>query len=135
MGIKISTQLEERLKAEKIAWLTTVRRDSVAQPTPVWFLWQRGEFLIYSKPHARKISNIQGNPKVAINLNCDEWGGSVAVFAGIATIDFDAVPAHKVPDYLEKYRQGMADIGMTPEEMGEEYSVGIHVQPTWVREE
>jgi hypothetical protein len=38
MGLKISSQLEERLKTEKIAWLTTVRGDRVAQPTPVWFL-------------------------------------------------------------------------------------------------
>jgi PPOX class probable F420-dependent enzyme len=135
MGLKISSQLEERLKTEKIAWLTTVRRDSVAQPTPVWFLWQQGEFLIYSKPLARKIGNIQRNPRVAINLNSDEWGGNIAVFAGEATIDSDAVPAHQVPSYLEKYREGIADIGMTPEEMGKEYSVGIHVRPTWVREE
>jgi predicted pyridoxine 5'-phosphate oxidase superfamily flavin-nucleotide-binding protein len=36
---------EERLREEKIAWLTTVRADGQPQSVPVWFLWD-GEALL-----------------------------------------------------------------------------------------
>ncbi len=37
--------------------------------------------------------------------------------------------------YLQYARQYTRHFMRPPEEMGEEYSVGIHVRPTWVREE
>lgn len=135
MSREISPQLEKRLREEKIAWLTTVRADGTPQPTPIWFLWRDGVFLIYSKPEARKIGNISNNPKVAINLNSDEWGGSIAVFTGRAVVDLDPVPADRVPAYIEKYREGIAQIEMTPESMAREYSAAIRVEPVRVREE
>jgi PPOX class probable F420-dependent enzyme len=135
MSREISPKLEQRLKQEKIAWLTTVRADGTPQPTPIWFLWQDGTFLIYSKPNARKIANIANHPTVAINLNSDEWGGSIAVFTGQASVDLDPEPADRVPAYLEKYREGIAQIEMTPESMAREYSAAIRVEPLRVREE
>ena len=131
----IDAELEIRLREEKIAWLTTVRSDGTPLPVPVWFLWQDGKFLIYSQPNARKIHNIARNPRVAINLNSDEWGNSIAVFTGTASVDADALPAHEVSAYLEKYREGITQIEMTPESMAKEYSSAIYVQPTWVRHE
>jgi PPOX class probable F420-dependent enzyme len=113
MDPKIAAELESRLREEKIGWLTTVRHDGTPQPVPVWFLWQDGRFLIYSQPNARKIGNIERNPRVAVNLNSDEWGNRVAVFVGTASVDADAQPAHENPAYLEKYREGIAQIEMT----------------------
>jgi PPOX class probable F420-dependent enzyme len=135
MPIQISEHLAERLKNEEVAWLTTVRADGMPLPTPIWFLWEGGEFLVYSQPGARKIANLRGNPKAALNLNSDESGGSVAVFYGEARIDLNPIPAHKAPGYLEKYREGIASLDMTPEEMAEEYSAAIRLRPTRVREE
>jgi len=135
MPIKISNPLRQRLHDETIAWLTTVRQDGRPQPAPVWFLWDGESFLIYSQPQARKVRNIRENPQVAINFNTDEDGGKVAVFWGRATIEPDAPPADQVQAYLEKYRQGIADIGMVPESMAREYCLAIRVTPERVRED
>lgn len=135
MALKIDAELERRLRQEKIVWLTTVRGDGMPQPTPVWFLWRDGRFLIYSQPDARKIRNISANPKVAIHLNSDEWGDRVTVFTGMASVDADAVPADEIPAYLEKYREGIEKIEMTPESMAREHSSAILVKPTWLRNE
>ncbi len=135
MEQKISKELNKRLKQEKIAWLTTVRSDGTPQPAPVWFLWDGESFLIYSQPAARKIRNIRNNPRVAINLNSDRNGSEVAVLWGNARLDPDPPNALLVKEYLEKYRQGISDIGLTPESMAREYSTAIHVKPDRVRED
>jgi PPOX class probable F420-dependent enzyme len=133
--MKIEPELEERLREEKLAWLTTVRRDGMPQPTPVWFLWRDGRFLIYSQPEARKIRNIANNPRVSINLNSDPWGNRVVVITGMASVDANAAPANEIPAYLEKYREGILQIEMTPESMAKEYSSAIYVTPAWIRNE
>jgi PPOX class probable F420-dependent enzyme len=120
---------------EKVAWLTTVRADGVPQPTPVWFLWQEGTFLIYSKPDARKVRNIRQNHHVALNFNTDASGEHVVVFRGEATLDEGAALADQVPAYLDKYRQGIIDLEMTPESMAREYSVAVRITPQSVRDE
>ena len=42
----------------------------------------------------------------------------------------DAPPANQVPAYLEKYRQGMGRIGMTPEMFARTYSIALRITPT-----
>jgi len=59
---------ERRLGEEKIAWLTTVRRDGQPQSSPVWFLWRDGEIIVYSRPTTQKVRNVQAHPKVAVHL-------------------------------------------------------------------
>ena len=50
-GRRIAT----RLRDEVIAWLVTVRRDGQPQPSPVWFLWQDPDILMYSQPDRPKL--------------------------------------------------------------------------------
>lgn len=135
MAVEVEPALEERLREEKIAWLTTVRSDGMPQPTPVWFLWQDGKFLIYSQPEAKKIRNIASNPRVALSLNSDLWGNRVVVVTGMASVDVDPTPANQIAGFLDKYREGIAQIQMTPESMAKEYSAAIHVTPGWIRHE
>jgi PPOX class probable F420-dependent enzyme len=133
MPPKISRQLAQRLRRELVIWLTTVRPDGMPQPTPVWFLWDGDIFLVYSQPSARKLCNIAHDSKVALNLNSDEWGSQVVVIAGEASLDQAAPPANRNPGYMKKYREGIAQIEMTPESMASEYSVAIRVKPIHVR--
>lgn len=135
MAVEITPKLEKLFHEEKIAWLTTVRGDGMPVPAPMWFLWRDGCFLMYSQPDARRIHNIVNNPRVAINLNTDLWGNRVVVVTGIATIESGAEPASEVPPYIEKYREGMMQIGTTPGRMAQEYSTAIYVRPAWLRYE
>lgn len=114
-------------------WLTTVRADGTPQSSPVWFLWDGREFLIYSEPEKPKVRNIRKNGRVSLNLNSDDSGGDVAAFTGQARIDRRAPAAKDLPEYAKKYARGIKAIGMTPESFSKSYSVAIRVRPDGVR--
>lgn len=122
------------LENQYVIWLTTVDSNLTPQPRPVWFIWQEDAFLIFSKPNAHKVSHITKNPKVALHFNTDETGDKhVIVFTGEAVIESNSPPAHQVPAYFEKYKDGITDLGMTHEEFSREYSTAIKIRPAEVR--
>jgi len=126
--------VEKHLNEQYVIWLTTVDSSLAPQPRPVWFVWQEDSFLIFSQAKAHKIAHIEQNPKVAVNFNTDETGDKhVIVFTGEALIDTDCPPAHQVPAYIEKYKDGIAGLDMTPEGFSSEYSVAIRIRPAEVR--
>jgi len=126
--------VQGHLKDQYAIWLTTVDSSLTPQPRPVWFIWQEDSFLIFSQAKAHKIAHIKKNPKVALNFNTDETGDKhVIVFRGEAFIDLDCQPAHQVPAYVEKYKEGIAGLDMTPEQFSMEYSVAIRIRPAEVR--
>jgi PPOX class probable F420-dependent enzyme len=127
------TAAEERLRSDVIAWLTTVRADGQPQASPVWFLWEEGTFLIYSRPGRPKLENIGSNPKVSVHLRGTETGGDIATFDGTAELPVDAPPADQVPAYVSKYREEMEGFGWTPARFAELYSEPILVTPTEAR--
>ena len=103
-----------RLRHEKIAWLTTVRRDGQPQSSPVWFLWREGEVVVYSRPTTQKVRNVQSQPKVAIHLRDIDDGSDIVSLEGLATIDDRYPAAAAIPAYVKKYRSMIADLGMDP---------------------
>lgn len=126
--------VKEHLESEYVIWLTTVDSKLTPQPRPVWFVWQDDTFLIFSQAKAHKLRHIGKNPKVALHFNTDEAGEKhVIVFTGEAVIEPDSPPAHQVPAYFEKYKDGIAGLGMTPEEFGSDFSIAIKIKPAEVR--
>src|SRR5437762_10621682 len=99
-----TTHAETRLREEKIAWLTTVRRDGQPQSSPVWFLWRDGEVVVYSRPTTQKVRNVQAHPKVALHLRDIDDGSDIVSLEGEATIDRDYPQASAIPAYVTKYR-------------------------------
>lgn len=124
---------EERLRSDLIAWLTTVTADGQPQSTPVWFLWEDGTFLIFSRPGKPKLENIAANPKVSVHLRGSEAGDDIATFDGTAELLKDAPPADGVSNYVSKYRRQMEEFGWTPARFAELYSEPIRVTPTEAR--
>jgi PPOX class probable F420-dependent enzyme len=126
--------VKEHLKNQYVIWLTTVDSNLTPQPRPVWFIWEDESFLIFSQAKAHKVAHIKKNPKVALHFNTDESGDKhVIVFTGEASIDTNCPPAYQVDAYFEKYKQGISDLDMTPEEFSNEYSVALRIQPTEIR--
>lgn len=133
LNTEFGQRVQRRLYQEAVIWLTTVGPDASPQPRPVWFLWDGETVLIYSQPTAHKLRHIEKNTLVALNFNSDEEGGDVVVILGRAEIMRPSTPANQVAAYLEKYRGGIAGIGMTPESFSQEYSVAIRVTPLRLR--
>ena len=137
MEIDTSTDFGARatrhLEDDRIVWLTTVGPDGTPQPSPVWFLWDGDTALIYSQPSAPKLRNIEQHPRVSLNFNCTPSGGDVVILTGDGWLDADAPPASSVSAYVEKYTQGLRDIGLSPDGFAQAYSVALRVRPTAVR--
>ena len=128
-GGRVSRQLESELTM----WLTTVGRDNTPQPRPVWFLWDGMSFLIYSQSDTHKLRHLARSDKVSLNFSTDPDAHEVVVLTGEARVDTEAPPADRHPEYVEKYRNGIAGIGLTPEGFARDYSVAIRVTPTRLR--
>jgi PPOX class probable F420-dependent enzyme len=122
----------ERLENEQVVWLTTVAADGTPQPSPVWFLWDGQQVLMYSMPNRPKLRHIQANPKVALNFDSDE-GDDIVILTGQARIAESEAPANQAPAYLEKYREAISEIGMNPESFAQAYSVPVRITPTRLR--
>lgn len=137
LDLKLDTEFGarvlQRLQSEPIIWLTTVNASGMPQPSPVWFLWEAGSVLIYSKPNVPKLRNIARNPSVALNFDGNGQGGNIIVLTGTAQIEADAAPAHRVAEYAQKYGAYMARNGWSHEKFAQLYSVAIRVTPQDVR--
>jgi PPOX class probable F420-dependent enzyme len=123
----------DRLQAEPIIWLTSVAPSGQPQSTPVWFLWEDGEFLIYGAANGPKIRNIESNPHVSLHLEGNGRGGANVIFEGSARVDPAGPRADAVPAYAEKYREFIDSYGWTPQSFSDDYPHVIRVSPTRAR--
>ncbi len=120
----------ERLRNDRIAWLTTVTLAGQPQTMPIWFLWADGELLVYSHRRARRNANIAANPKVSFHLSDDGTGGDIVMLEGEARIDPDYPRAPENPAYLERYIEWIdRDLG-GPAEFGKNYNLPLRIVPT-----
>lgn len=127
------SRVAQRLADEQVIWLSTTGQDATPQPSPVWFYWDGASALIYSQPNKPKLHNIEGNPRVSLNLNSTFNGSDVIVLTGEAAVDPDAVPADQHAAFVAKYAEGIASINMTPASFAAAYSVAIRVTPDKLR--
>jgi PPOX class probable F420-dependent enzyme len=130
---KLGKRALERLENEQTIWLTAVDASGVPQPNPVWFLWQDGSLLMYSKPDAKRLKHIASHPQVSVNFRHGDDDEDIVVMTGEARVDPTAPPSIEVKEYIEKYREGIKGIKMTPESLSVEYSVGFRFFPKTLR--
>jgi PPOX class probable F420-dependent enzyme len=122
-----------RLGDDMIIWLTTVRPNGQPQTSPVWFLFDQGEFLVYSLPGTARTANIEANSRVSLNLDGNGEGGDIVTVEGEARIDPGAPPSDRVPAYQDKYAGFIARNGWTPESFARDYPVAIRITPMRAR--
>ena len=130
-----TARAEQRLRAEREIWITTVRRDGQPQSSPVGFLWDGAEFLILSRPDSPKVRNLTGNPRLALHLDTDRSGADSGVLTleGVAALDRAAVGADESAAYLARYEDVLRAAELTAESFFAEYSAVIRVRPTRAR--
>ena len=131
---KLESTAKKFVRQEYAIWLTTIGSNLTPQPRPVWFIWDKDSFLIFSQPHAHKLNHIKQHQNVSLHFNADKTSDQdVIVYLGTAQIDPNAPPAHRVRAYLKKYRAGIEATGATVEQFSQAYSVAIRVTPRSLR--
>ena len=119
-----------RLQSDRLIWLVTVTPRGAPSPVPVWFLWDGGNsLLIYSRPDAPKLRNIAANPRVALHLDSQGAMDDLVVLYGTAEMANDP-PSDRVPEYVARYADDIADLGWTPDSMAADFSVPLRVTVT-----
>jgi PPOX class probable F420-dependent enzyme len=121
--------IRERLERNIIIWITSVRPDGRPHSVPVWFLWEDGTVLIFSKPD-QKIRNLRANPAVVLALDDTQGGNDVVLFEGTAALPDPATISTTHPAYAAKYQHLLDEFQWTPESMAQDYSQPIRITPT-----
>ena len=140
MGFEIDTSTEfgaktaGRVEADKLVWLTTVDSKGTPQPNPVWFLWDNGSFVLFSKPNQAKLTNIARSGRVSLNFEATADEEQITIFTGHAEqVDRATISQEILDRYAEKYKQGMVNIKMTRAEYEAAYSEVIRMRPEKLR--
>jgi PPOX class probable F420-dependent enzyme len=133
MSSAIPAEYDDIIASAYYVWFTTVRADGMPTPTPVWFVRDGDSFIIYTTPGSQKLKNLQANVHVSLSFTPDADGGNYFVVLGTAQVDQTIPFAIANTAYSTKYADGMAETGMTPESLSEEYNVPIRVTPIRIR--
>ena len=130
--MEIPARAKDRLENEIVIWMTTVTPGGMPLTSPVWFLWEDDEVLVYSRRSPR-VRNIRAHPAVSLNFDGNGMGGDIVVIEGQARIAADLPGASHNPAYLEKYRPRLDQYGWSPEYFTANYPVPLLVEPTRIR--
>ena len=140
MSFSIDTSTEfgaktaRRVTEDKLAWLTTVDSRGTPQPNPVWFLWDNGSFILFSKPNQAKLTNIARSGRVSFNFEVTEDEEQITIFTGHAElVDRSAISQDILDRYAEKYAQGMINIQLPRPQYEAAYTEVICVTPEKLR--
>ncbi|HSM01354.1 MAG TPA: pyridoxamine 5'-phosphate oxidase family protein [Acidimicrobiia bacterium] len=115
------------LEDAAVVWLTTVDPSGQPQASPVWFVIDEGEFLVYSLEGTPRTRNLIVNPLVSLNLDSNE-GGDVVIAEGVARV-VDGPPSTRHPAYQDKYLRRIERMGYTAAEFASAYPVPIRIEP------
>jgi PPOX class probable F420-dependent enzyme len=124
--------IEQRLRTDLIVWLNSVRPDGRPHAVTVWFLWDGETFLVFSRPDNQKIRNLQQNAHVLIAVDDTHQGADPITIEGTARLLAPGEVTATLPAYVEKYGEGIKEIGFTPEQMAAAFSQAILITPTRV---
>ena len=99
----------ERLSAEPVIWLGTVRPDGRPHNVPVWFAWHDPIVLIFSMPKTAKVADVRLSPTVSLALDSADGGQDIVLAEGRAELiaGADRHPHFLAAKFREKYEQSM----------------------------
>lgn len=124
--------IEQRLRNDYVIWLNSVQPDGRPHAIIVWFLWDGETVLIFSRPKKQKLRNLQQNPHVLLAFDNSHNGSDPITIEGTAQLLAPGEVDATLTAYVEKYGDGIKQLGFTPEQMAAQFSQGIRITPTRV---
>jgi PPOX class probable F420-dependent enzyme len=128
-AVPITADMLERLAAEDVVWLSTIRPDGRPHIVPVWFTWDGEAITFFSKPHAQKVRNLSTNPNVMLAVGVPDEDMDVELIEGCAEV-VEQSAADVAKGRLDKYGELMARVGLSVEQFVETYSQVVRIRPT-----
>lgn len=127
-GIEMQAFLERPL----LARFCSLNEDGSIHATPIYYLYQGGEFLFGTQVRAHKIQNIQRDQHVTVLIDTDEPVLQSVLVYGKAELDFEDVLEKRVR-ILERYYDDPAQARAFAQRLAAAWqTVIIRVKPTKV---
>jgi PPOX class probable F420-dependent enzyme len=125
MNADLTSEVIDRLTADKYGWLTTVAKSGQPVPKLIWFYFDGTALFVYSMPGTAKVAHVQRQPRVSLNLDSDGNGSGIVVIGGEATVDATDVDCRTDEPYWAKYAESAAKFGLS--EAMADYSTRIKI--------
>ncbi len=133
-GSEFGARVARHLRADPVAWLTTVSAVGAPVPSPVWFLWDGAATVrVFSLPATSRARNLAANPRVTLNFDGGARGDDIVVLSGTAAVEPGEPDPQFLAAYLDKYADLIADLGTTPEGFRQRYSLLLAITLTRLR--
>lgn len=124
-----AARLSRFLEEEPVLWLSTVGPDGAPHLVPTWFTWDGEAIVIVSKPHARKVRNIEADGRVMIALGDAEDDFDVGMLRAAAVTLAEPTPLDLPAGFVAKYADQIAALGLTPAQFARTYPTQIRIVP------
>lgn len=124
-----AARLARFLEDKPVVWLSTVCMDGAPHLVPTWFAWDGEALTILSKPGARKVRNLQEEPRAMLALGDAEDDFDVGMFDATARVLPEPTPPELPPGYAAKYSERIAELGLTEAQFAQTYSRVIRLRP------
>ena len=122
-------EVESFLERPLLARFCSINADGSIHATPIYYLYQGGEFLFGTQLKAHKIQNIQRDKHVTVLIDTDEPVLQSVLVYGDAELDFEDLLEKRVK-ILERYYDDPAQARAFAERLIKEWeTVIIHVRP------
>ena len=123
-------EIESFLTKPLLARFCSHNVDGSIHITPIFYLYENGEFLFGTQQMARKVKNIERDSRVTVLIDADEPVLQAVIVYGEASLDLEDVLEKRVK-ILERYYESPADTRAFAEKLTRAWkTVIIHVQPT-----
>ena len=127
-----SPDLIKLLDDDLIGFLTAVNAEGQPQTSPVWFIRDGDDIVVYNRRDAPRLSSVAVNPNVAFNLRGDRRANGVVTIEGVASTE-SLPPAKDFPGYLKKYASEIERFGWTPDSFSADYRAALRIEVSRVR--
>lgn len=123
-------EIQAFLERPLLARFCSLNEDGSIHATPIYYLYQGGEFLFGTQEKAHKIQNIQRDQHVTVLIDTDEPVLQSVLVYGEAELDFEDVLEKRVR-ILERYCEDPAQARAFAQRLAAAWeTVIIHVKPT-----
>ncbi len=122
-------EIEAFLERPLLARFCSLNEDGTIHATPIYYVYQNGEFLFGTQVQAHKIQNIQRDPRVSVLIDTDEPVLQSVLVYGQAELDFEDLLEKRVM-ILERYYADPTHARAFAERLTKAWeTVIIHVRP------
>lgn len=122
-------RVQRFLEQEPVIWLSSIRTDGAPHLVPTWFVWDGETIVIRSKPEARKVRNLRHDPRAMLALGDAEDDFDIGLLEATAEVEVARGDGRLPWGFLDKYRERIAALGLTPDEFARTYSATIRLTP------